>query len=372
MQKETSIGKEILLAEGVDLLVNLIRIPSISREEDQAADYLEQWLSSRGLSPHRVGNNLWCCDEAQKGEDGKWFLPPCSKPTLLLNAHIDTVKPASGYTRDPYSPQIDGDILYGLGSNDDGASLVALIMAYSRLRKKEQPYRLVLSLTAQEEISGREGIEALFPYLGEISLGIMGEPTGMRMAVAERGLMVLDCTSHGKSGHAARNEGDNALYHAVDDISWFRNTVLDRVSEHLGPVKMTVTQISAGTQHNVIPAECSFVVDVRPNGLYSNIELLSIIKESVKCDVKERSTRLGSSHIPLDHPVVKRGLSLGMEAFGSPTTSNQAVSPFTTLKIGPGDSSRSHTADEYVLISEIEKGVEGYMALLDSLDIRQQ
>ncbi len=362
-------GKEITLTEGVDLLVNLIRIPSISREEDMAADYLEAWLSSHGLSPHRVGNNLWCSDDAVKGEDGAFFLPASSKPTLLLNAHIDTVKPAQGYTRDPFSPSVEGDYLYGLGSNDDGGSLVALTMAYSRLRLKDQPYRLVLSLTAQEEISGREGIESLFPYLGEISLGIMGEPTGMRMAVAERGLMVLDCTAHGKSGHAARNEGDNALYHAMDDISWFRSTVLERVSEHLGPVKMTVTQISAGTQHNVIPAECTFVVDVRPNGLYTNLELLSIIKESVKCDVKERSTRLGSSHIPMDHPVVRRGLSLGMEAFGSPTTSNQAVSHFTTLKIGPGDSSRSHTADEYILISEIEKGVEGYLSLLDGLSL---
>lgn len=369
MQDNFSSKKEISLAEGVDLLVSLIRIPSISREEAAAADFLQGWLSAHGLTPFRVGNNLWCCDEAQVGPDGKAFLPECDRPTLLLNAHIDTVKPAQGYTRDPFTPSLEGDFLYGLGSNDDGGSLVALTLAYSRLRLKDQPYRLVLSLTAQEEISGREGIEALFPFLGKIDLGIMGEPTGMRMAVAERGLMVLDCTAHGKSGHAARNEGDNALYHALDDISWFRNTVLERVSEHLGPVKMTVTQISAGTQHNVIPAECSFVVDVRPNGLYTNLELLSLIKSSVKCDVKERSTRLGSSSIPMDHPVVKRGLALGLEAFGSPTTSNQAVSPFTTLKIGPGDSSRSHTADEYIRISEMEDGVGKYISLLDGLSI---
>lgn len=362
-------GTAISLEEGIALLKDLIRIPSISRDEKAAADYLESWLSSRSLSPNRIGNNLWCCDEAVLGDDGKAFLPPCEKPTLLLNAHIDTVKPSSGYTRDPFTPEIDGDILYGLGSNDDGGSLVALTIAYSRLRLSPQPYRLVLSLTAEEEVCGKDGFEAIFPYIGKIDLGIMGEPTGMNMAVAERGLLVLDCTAHGKSGHAARNEGDNALYHAMEDIGWFRTKVFDKVSEHLGPVKMTVTMISCGSQHNVIPAECKFVVDVRPNGLYTNQELVSLIRENVKSDVVPRSTRLGSSSIPMDHPVVKRGLSLGMTAFGSPTTSNQAVSPFTTLKIGPGESSRSHTADEFIRISEIEKGVEGYVALLDGLSL---
>ncbi|MBQ8061717.1 MAG: M20/M25/M40 family metallo-hydrolase [Bacteroidales bacterium] len=343
----------------IDLLQSLIRIPSFSREEGAACDCLEGWLKASGFTGvHRVRNNLWMESEA-----------PSDKPTILLNAHIDTVRPASGYTRDPFTPEVEEGRLYGLGSNDDGGSLVALLEAYSRLIAKSQPYRLVFSVTAEEEVCGKEGFDLLLPEVGKIDFGVIGEPTGMNMAVAEKGLMVLDCMAHGKSGHAARNEGINAIYKALEDIEWFRTYQFPRVSDFLGPVKMSVTMISAGTQHNVVPDTCSFVVDVRSNGLYSNPELLELIKEAVSCDVKERSTRIGSSHLPLEHPAVVRGLSLGLKPFGSPTTSNQALCPFPTLKIGPGDSARSHAPDEYIGLDEIASGADTYVKLLDGLKI---
>ncbi len=342
----------------IDLLKNMIRIPSFSREEGAVADFLERWMLTEGFAVRRLGNNLWM-------ESG----PADGRPTILLNAHIDTVKPASGYTRDPFSPEVEDGCLYGLGSNDDGGSLIALLETYSRVIQKEQPYRLIFSATAEEEVSGKGGLDLILPELGRIDFGVMGEPTGMRMAVAERGLMVLDCTAYGKSGHAARNEGVNAIYKAIEDIQWFKNHSFDRVSDFLGSVKMSVTQINAGTQHNVVPDRCTFVVDVRPNGMYTNPELLEMIKSSVSCEVKERSTRIGSSHLPLDHPAVVRGLSLGLEPFGSPTTSNQALCHFPTLKIGPGDSARSHSANEYIRLDEIASGIETYIALLDGLHL---
>ena len=342
----------------IDLLKNMIRIPSFSRDEGAVADFLERWMLTEGFEARRLGNNLWM-------ESG----PADGRPTILLNAHIDTVKPASGYTRDPFTPEIEDGCLYGLGSNDDGGSLIALLETYSRLIQKEQPYRLIFSATAEEEVSGKGGLDLILPELGRIDFGVMGEPTGMRMAVAERGLMVLDCTAYGKSGHAARNEGVNAIYKAIEDIQWFKSHSFDRVSDFLGAVKMSVTQINAGTQHNVVPDKCTFVVDVRPNGMYTNPELLELIKTSVSCEVKERSTRIGSSHLPMDHPAVVRGLSLGLEPFGSPTTSNQALCHFPTLKIGPGDSARSHSADEYIRLDEIADGIETYVALLDGLTL---
>ena len=342
----------------IDLLKNMIRIPSFSRDEGAVADFLERWMLTEGFAARRLGNNLWM-------ESG----PADGRPTILLNAHIDTVKPASGYTRDPFTPEIEDGCLYGLGSNDDGGSLIALLETYSRLIQKEQPYRLIFSATAEEEVSGKGGLDLILSELGRIDFGVMGEPTGMRMAVAERGLMVLDCTAYGKSGHAARNEGVNAIYKAIEDIQWFKSHSFDRVSDFLGAVKMSVTQINAGTQHNVVPDKCTFVVDVRPNGMYTNPELLELIKSSVSCEVKERSTRIGSSHLPMDHPAVVRGLSLGLEPFGSPTTSNQALCHFPTLKIGPGDSARSHSADEYIRFDEIGDGIETYVALLDGLTL---
>lgn len=344
----------------------MIAIPSFSREETAVCDFMEEWMRSRSLDSigeqypiRRIGNNLIL---EQKGRgDGR--------PVLLLNGHIDTVKPAASYTRDPFEATVEDDVLWGLGSNDDGGSVVSLLAAYLRLVETKQPYRLVYAATAEEEVCGTGGIEKIFPEVGEIALGVVGEPTKMQMAIAERGLMVLDCTAVGKSGHAARNEGVNAIYEALTSIEWFRTWQFPRVSDYLGPVKTTVTMVNAGTQHNVVPDKCTFVVDVRPNGMYSNIELLNLIKEAVPCEVKERSTRLNSSHIDPDHPVVKRGLDLGLTAFGSPTCSNQTLCPFTTIKIGPGDSARSHTADEYIRISEIREGIDIYIKLLDNLTL---
>lgn len=344
----------------IELLKSLIAIPSVSRDEARAADFLEAWMREQGFGPRRCGHNVWCAAPADADD---------TRPVLLLNAHIDTVKPAAGYSRDPFTPlEADGRI-YGLGSNDDGGSLVAMLAAYERLCHSAQPYRLVFSATAEEEVSGRGGLDLLLPELGRVDFGIMGEPTGMQAAVAEKGLMVLDCTAHGRSGHAARDEGDNALYRALPDIEWFRTHRFGRRSPYLGDVKMSVTQIAAGTQHNVVPDRCTFVVDVRPNGMYRNEELLALIRESVKCDVRERSTRLNSSHLDATHPAVRRAVGLGLGCFGSPTLSNQAVAPFDTLKIGPGDSARSHTADEYIEINEIEQGAALYVRLLDQLHI---
>lgn len=342
-----------------ELLEKLISIPSFSREEKAAADFLEAYLRAEGFEVHRCLNNVWI--ESEKAS--------ADKPTLLLNAHIDTVKPSSGYTRDPFRPCLEGDCLYGLGSNDDGGSIVALLEAYKRLSSKEQPYRLIYSVTAEEEVGGAKGIELMLPQIGDIALGIIGEPTGMRLAIAEKGLMVLDCTAHGISGHAARGEGVNAIYKAMEDIEWFRNYRFEKVSEACGEVKMTVTQINAGSQHNVIPDSCNFVVDIRGNGIYNNMMIMEEIGKHVSCDFKPRSTRHNGAYIDPGHPVVKRGLELGLETFGSPTTSNQSVCPFTTVKIGPGDSSRSHTADEFIKISEITSAVDTYVRLLDDLNI---
>ncbi|MCF0189871.1 MAG: M20 family metallo-hydrolase [Marinilabiliaceae bacterium] len=344
-----------LTDESIALLQKMVAIPSISRDEKSVADMLQEELTGCGLSVNRHNNNIWL--KQSSWEDGK--------PVILLNAHIDTVKPAAGYTRDPFVPTIEGDTLYGLGTNDDGASVVSLLAVFRYFDEMPQaPFNLIFAATAEEEVSGRDGIESILPLIGPVDFGIVGEPTGMQMAVAEKGLMVLDCTAHGISGHAARNEGVNAIYKALTDIEWFRTHQWDRVSPFLGPVKMSVTQINAGTQHNVVPDTCSFVVDVRVNELYDNKELLGLIKEHVSCDVKERSTRLNSSRIDVGHPIVRRGEALGMKLFGSPTLSDQALMPFPTVKVGPGDSARSHSADEYIRLSEIREAVDIYVKLL--------
>ena len=353
--------------EYIDLLRQMIAVPSFSREEGAACDVMEAWLRAHQVDAYaaqyplrRDGNNL-ILEEKGRGD---------GRPVLLLNAHIDTVRPVASYTRDPFAASLEGDVLYGLGSNDDGGSLVALLAAYLELVAKPQPYRLVYAATAEEEVCGREGIERILPSLGPLALGVIGEPTRMQMAVAERGLMVLDCTAFGKSGHAARGEGVNAIYAALPAIDWFRSFVFPKVSPWLGPVGMSVTMIQAGTQHNVVPDSCSFVVDVRPNGMYSNEELLALIQAAVpSIEVRARSTRLGSSHLDATHPVIRRGLSLGLEAFGSPTCSNQTLCPFPTLKIGPGDSARSHTADEFIRLSEIREGIGIFVRLLDQLEL---
>lgn len=346
--------------QAVELLKVLINTPSVSREESEATDKLQMFIERSApvqFEIHRHMNNLWCI---APGFDA-------SRPTLLLDAHIDTVKPVAGWSTPPFTPIVDGDIIYGLGTNDDGASLVSMLQVFYAICQKPQKYNTIFLVSAEEEVSGKDGIEAVIPHLPPISCAIVGEPTGMQPAVAEKGLMVLDCTAHGKSGHAARNEGVNALYNAIEDIEWFRNYKKTKSSDLLGDVKMTVTQIEAGQQHNVIPDKCKFVVDVRSNECYSNKELLELIKNNVKCDVEARSTRLNSSSIPLDHPLVKRAVVLGLQPYGSPTLSNQALLSIPTLKMGPGDSARSHTANEYIRISEIREGIKLYAQLLDGL-----
>ena len=342
-----------------DLLRQMIAIPSPSRDEGAVADFLEAWLFRHGLAPHRVGNNLWCAAG--------------SGPVVLMDAHIDTVKPVAGWTRDPFTPLVEDGRLYGLGSNDDGASVVALIDAYRRLTAYTQPYTLVLSLSAEEESSGRNGLEVSLKEIeaacGPVVCGVFGEPTSLEMVVAEKGLMVLDCAVKGVAGHAARDKGVNAIYQALPAIEWFRGKRFEKVSELLGPVKMTVTQINAGTQHNVIPDLCTFVMDIRSNGLYTNEELLELIQAEAPCEVKARSTRLCGSSIGRDHPLVQRGLSLGLPAVGSPTLSNQALCRFPSVKLGPGDSPRSHTADEYVMVDDIARAVDIYVDLLNQMVI---
>jgi acetylornithine deacetylase len=361
-----------LQQEAIELLKQLIATPSFSKEEDRTALIIRDFLVLRKVEVHRLMNNIWVTNQ-----DFHY-----GKPTILLNSHHDTVKPNKGYTLDPFSPIEKDGKLFGLGSNDAGGALVSLIVTFLHYYKQEDlKYNLVLTATSEEEISGNNGIEALLkspqflhsvrqPDIPNFSnwCGIVGEPTEMQMAVAERGLMVLDCIAQGKAGHAARNEGENAIYNAMNDINWFNSFQFDRRSELLGPVKMTVTSIQTENKaHNVVPAECSYIVDARINELYSFDEVLQVIRSNVKSEVKPRSTRLRSSSIPLDHPLVKAGASFGRSYYGSPTTSDKALMPFPTLKIGPGDSARSHTADEYIYVNEIREGIGLYIKLLEQL-----
>ncbi len=346
---------EHLATETLALLSRLIATPSFSREETAAADVLEDFMRSVGLLPKRKGNNLWLLPK--KMREGV--------PTLLLNAHIDTVRPVAGWQRDPFAPTLEGDRLYGLGSNDCGGGLVCLLQTFRRLADSENcPWNLIYLASAEEEVSGKNGIESVLPELPPIDLAIVGEPTAMQPAVAEKGLMVLDITAHGKAGHAARNEGVNALYLALDDIDRLRRHRFERVSPLLGEVKMTTTIIHAGTQHNVVPDRCEFTVDVRSNECYSNQELLDEISRLLTSEVRARSTRLNSSSIAADHPLVKRCIALGGKPYGSPTLSDQALMPFPSLKLGPGNSARSHTADEFILVSELRHALDFYQRLL--------
>ncbi|MDD2284118.1 MAG: M20 family metallo-hydrolase [Paludibacter sp.] len=347
------------IQEATILLKNIIAIPSFSKEERKVADLLERYIELQGYAVSRKDNNIWLMSPGFDPE----------RPTLLLCSHVDTVKPVAGWTHDPFLPVVENGKLFGLGSNDAGASVVTLLQVFFILSQKKQSYNLIYAAVAEEEISGEKGISSLLQELPHIDFAIVGEPTGMHLAVAEKGLMVLDCVAYGKSGHAARYEGDNAIYKALEDISWFKEFIFPEQTEFLGPVKMTVTQISAGTQHNVVPDQCSFVVDVRSNEMYSNQELLEIITQKVNCTVTARSTRLSSTATPLDHPIVERGKALGRKLFGSPTLSDQALLLFPSVKIGPGDSSRSHTANEYVLLKEIEEAIEVYVGMLDGIEV---
>lgn len=340
--------------EAVELLKKLIKTPSTSRDEKAAADVMEQYMDSCGLKPRREANNLWLIDPHYDER----------KQTILLNAHIDTVKPVSTWTRNPYSPDIEGDTLYGLGSNDCGGGLVSLLQVFRILKDEERPYNLIYLASAEEELSGANGCSRALPLLPKIDVAIVGEPTGMQPAIAEKGLMVIDGCAHGKSGHAARNEGINAIYEALDDLVWLRDYRFEKTSQLLGPVKMSVTVINAGTQHNVVPDKCEFIIDVRTNELYTNEEVFELIKSHLKSEVKARSFRLSSSGISTDHPLVKRCIELGMKPFGSPTLSDQALMRFPSFKLGPGESSRSHSADEFIRLSEIDHAIETYLQIL--------
>lgn len=347
-----------LSEKAIALLKQLIETPSLSREEHDTADLLVQFLKGEGMPTQRLGNNVWATNKHFDEQ----------KPTILLNSHHDTVKPNAGYTKDPFAAMVEEGKLYGLGSNDAGGCLVSLISTFLHFYERDDlAYNLVLVASAEEEVSGKGGIEALIPELPVIDFAIVGEPTLMDMAVAEKGLMVLDCVARGRSGHAARDEGENALYKAIQNIEWLRTYEFEKVSEALGPVKMSVTVIEAGKQHNVVPDTCHFVVDVRTTEVYGNEETLAIIRQHIDCEVTPRSTRLNPSGIALDHPVVQAGLALGRRTYGSPTLSDQALMPFPSLKMGPGDSARSHTADEFIYLSEIKEGIDIYIELIERL-----
>jgi acetylornithine deacetylase len=348
--------REDLVDAAIELLKELISTPSFSKEEDQTAAIIGKFFAARDIAATRAGNNVFALNKYFDG----------NKPTLLLNSHHDTVRPNPQYSKDPFLPVVEEGKLYGLGSNDAGGCLVSLIAAFLHYYdQKNLKYNLVIAATAEEEISGTGGIEYILPFLPTVDCAIVGEPTGMQMAVAERGLMVLDCVSQGKAGHAAREEGENAIYNAIKDIGWFSSHRFSKISDLLGPNKMSVTVIETDNKaHNVVPAECRFVVDTRINELYSFEEVLEQIRANVRCSISPRSTRLRSTSIPVDHPLVKAGAELGRTCYGSPTTSDKALMPFPALKMGPGDSARSHTADEYIYVDEIKTGIDLYTRLL--------
>ena len=349
-----------LTEEGIELLKRMIATPSTSRNEDKTAELLVSYLKDHGVdNVNRHLNNVWA---VSRNFDS-------SKPTILFNSHHDTVLPAKTYTRDPFSPDVEDGVLYGLGSNDAGGPAINLLTTFLYFYNKENlPYNLIVAITAEEENSGDNGVQSILPKLPEIEFAVVGEPTCMEMSVAEKGILVLDCTAHGVTGHAARNTGINAIYKAMEDINWFKNYKFEKVSPWLGEVKCTVTGVNAGTLHNVVPAECTFMVDVRITEKYTHQEALDVIKANIPnkdTEVKPRSFKLKSSHIDVNHPFVKVAEKQGIKLFGSPTTSDRAVMPYRSVKMGPGDSNRSHTADEYIKLSEITEGVEKTINLFE-------
>ena len=346
--------------DAVMLLKDLIAIPSVSRNEEKAADKLAEYLNLWHLPFGREGNNLWVgCPDWDN-----------NRPTVMLNAHIDTVKPVSSWTRDPFQPMQEGDMLYGLGANDCGGGLVALLQTYRIMLERPRNYNILWVASAEEEVSGENGFSRVMSKLPKIDVAIVGEPTGMQPAIAEKGLMVIDGYAHGKSGHAAREEGVNAIYEALEDLIWLRDYKFRKVSPLLGATKMTVTVVEGGTQHNVIPDTLHFVIDVRTNEFYQNEYLFEFLrKKMTKCELRARSFRLHSSSIPEDHPLIRRCIDRGMQPFGSPTLSDQALMPFLSFKLGPGDSGRSHSADEFIKISEIQQAIDIYVGLLDGLTL---
>lgn len=350
--------REHLPPIAIELLQQLISIPSFSKEEDKTANLLMNFFQFHGMEAQRKGNNVW--------SKNKYF--DIAKPTILLNSHHDTVKPNPGYTRNPYTASIEHGKLYGLGSNDAGGPLVSLILTfYYFYHQQNLTYNLVIAATAEEEISGTNGVEMIWNDLPTIDFAIVGEPTLTDIAVAEKGLLVLDCLAKGKAGHAAREEGINAIYKALKDIDWFRNYQFPKISDSLGSVKMSVTVINAGQAHNQVPPECKFTVDIRVTDAYTLEEVLDVVNKNVSCEVTPRSLRLRSSGVPEVHPLVVAGKSLGKTLYGSPTTSDQALIPTPSIKMGPGDSARSHSADEFIYVHEIEEGIESYISLLEKI-----
>jgi acetylornithine deacetylase len=350
--------QHILTQEAIELLQSLIQTPSLSKNEDETAVILKNYIEKYCINVQIVQNNVWV--------KNKYFDE--SKPTILLNSHHDTVPANKAYTRNPLNAIIEDGKLFGLGSNDAGGCLVSLLATFLYFYEKENlQYNLIFAASAEEEISGTNGIELLYPQLGEIDAAIVGEPTLMQMAIAEKGLLVIDCTIKGKAGHAAREEGENAIYKAVKDIDWFRNYQFEKISDTLGPIKMSVTIINAGMQHNMVPDVCSFTVDIRINELYTHEEILKVIKENVGAEIVPRSMRMKSSSIAISHPLVQSGILLGREMYGSPTTSDKALMNCPSLKMGPGDSARSHSADEFIYVKEIEEGIDLYIKLLENI-----
>ena len=341
--------------DAVELLKELIATPRVSRDETEAADKMETMMREWGLNPQREANNLWVVSDNFDE----------TRQTILLNAHIDTVKPVATWTKNPYEPLLEGDKLFGLGSNDCGGGLVTLLQVFRILKERSLPFNLIYLASAEEEVSGKNGVEHVLPLLPKIDVAIVGEPTGMQPAIAEKGLMVVDGYAKGVSGHAARNEGVNAIYEALDDLVWLRDYRFGKESPLLGPTKMTVTQVESGTQHNVIPDSLHFVIDIRTNEYYQNEYVFAFLQKHMKrCELKARSFRLHSSSISEEHPLIKRCLDLGLKPFGSPTLSDQALMPFASFKLGPGESKRSHSADEFICISEIERALDLYLKII--------
>ncbi len=347
-----------LYADALDLLKRLIAIESFSKQEEITADVINAFFTERDIPTKRKLNNVWAFNKHYNPE----------LPTVLLNSHHDTVKPNKGWTKDPFHPVVEDGKLYGLGSNDAGGCLVSLIATF--LHFYDLPglkYNFVIAATAEEEISGTNGLELIIPKLGKIEFAIVGEPTQMHLAIAEKGLMVLDCVAYGKSGHAAREEGDNAIYRAMKDIEWIKSFQFPKISEYFGPIKMSVTIIKSGSQHNVVPDRCEFTMDVRVTDVYRNEEVLEIIEQNLYSEVNPRSVRLKPSSIDKNHPIVQSGISLGRQTYVSPTTSDQALLDVPSLKMGPGDSARSHTANEYIHLTELEEGIDLYIKILSKI-----
>jgi len=349
-----------LFSESIDLLQKIIRTPSYSGQENIVADLVQDYLASYNIKTNREGNNVWCCNQFYDAE----------KPTILLNTHLDTVKPNDGYTIDPFCPEISHGRLYGLGSNDAGGCLVSLIATFLNFYSyRGLGFNLCLALTAEEENSGKNGIKSILPLLGKLELAIVGEPTLLQMAVEEKGNLVLDCVGMGRSGHAARDEGDNAIYKCLKDMEWFRTYQAPQKLNGLSPVKMTVTMVKAGMQHNIVPATCEYTVDIRYDSTINRQEIIDIIRNSVSAQITVRPGSMNASSVPLDHPIVKTGIAVGCKTYSSPTSSDQAWLAIPSVKIGPGDSARSHTSDEFIFLEEIKKGINLYIKLLETLPL---